>query len=96
MLPSPWMDLSHEELAAASLAKLKSENGKNVWIVGGGQMITAFLNQLLIDEMILSIIPMILREGIPLCPGTPRETNFELIKTEPFETEVVYLTYRRT
>ncbi len=84
------------EPSVAALTKLKSESDKNVWIVGGGQIITPLLNQSLIDEMILSIIPIVLGEGIPLFPSTPRETNFDLIETEPFATGVVNLTYRRT
>ncbi|MGB3849429.1 MAG: dihydrofolate reductase family protein [Tunicatimonas sp.] len=79
----------------AALNKLKSESEKHVWIVGGGQVITTLLNKSLIDEMILSIIPIILGEGISLFPGNPRETSFNLIKAEPFATGVVNLTYRR-
>jgi dihydrofolate reductase len=45
--------------------------------------------------MILSIIPTILGEGIPLFPNKPIESNWKLIKTETFETGVVNLTYQR-
>ncbi|MEP2026024.1 dihydrofolate reductase family protein, partial [Reichenbachiella sp.] len=71
------------------------ENGKDIWVVGGGVLISSMLNQGLIDEMLLTITPVILGEGIPLFPNSPKETNFELIKTEAFKTGFVNLTYRK-
>jgi dihydrofolate reductase len=77
------------------MENLKNNSSKHCWIVGGGELITAFLHHNLIDEMILSIIPTILGEGIPLFPNKPIESNWKLIKTEAFETGVVNLTYQR-
>lgn len=77
------------------IENLKNNSSKHCWIVGGGELITAFLHHNLIDEMILSIIPTILGEGIPLFPNKPIESNWKLIKTEAFETGVVNLSYQR-
>ena len=46
--------------------KLLKLSGKNIWLVGGGEIISLFLNNSLIDEIILSIHPIILGSGIPL------------------------------
>ena len=75
---------------------LKSHSSGNIWVVGGGNVITQFINESAIDEMTLSIIPLILGNGIRLFPDEPKETNFDLIKSESFETGVVNLTYVRT
>ncbi len=45
---------------------LKKEEGKNIWIVGGGDLLHTFLKEKLVDELILTIAPTIIGEGIPL------------------------------
>ena len=55
--------------------ELKKEAGKDIWLIGGGELITWFINEGLVDEMTLNIIPVILGKGIPLFPGMPNETS---------------------
>ncbi|WP_422360993.1 dihydrofolate reductase family protein [Reichenbachiella sp.] len=73
----------------------KRENGKDIWVVGGGVLISSMLDLGLIDEMLLTITPVILGSGIPLFPNNPKETKLELVKTEAFDTGFVNLTYKR-
>lgn len=80
---------------AALVKKLKKESGKNIWLVGGGEINTILLNEGLIDEMIISIHPEILGEGIPLFAGTPKESSFELIKHHAYQTGLVQLHYKQ-
>jgi dihydrofolate reductase len=77
------------------IMNLKSESQKNIWLVGGGDLITQFLDENAIDEMTLCMIPMILGNGIRLFPNQPKETKFEFISSEAFETGIVNLTYRK-
>ncbi|MEO0333996.1 MAG: dihydrofolate reductase family protein, partial [Bacteroidota bacterium] len=74
---------------------IKSAGEKSIWVIGGGLIITEFINQGAIDEMILCIIPTILGSGIRLFPNHPKETKFNLVKAEPFETGAVILTYKK-
>ncbi len=83
------------DLSKGAMEGLRMKSSANVWVVGGGEVITQFLNCDEIDEMILSIIPIMLGKGIRLFPGEPKESKFELINTEPFDTGVVNLYYRR-
>lgn len=46
--------------------KLKQKKGKNIWIVGGGELLYSFLEEGLIDEFIVTVSPVILGNGIPL------------------------------
>lgn len=46
--------------------KLKSKKGKNIWLVGGGELIHHFLIEKLVDEFIISVAPTIIGKGIPL------------------------------
>lgn len=79
----------------AMVKEWHKEPGKDIWVVGGGELITSMINLGLIDEMLLTITPVILGSGIPLFPNSPQETKFELIKTESFDTGFVNLTYKK-
>ncbi len=45
---------------------LKLMEGKNIWIVGGGELLHDFMEQRLVDEWIITIAPTIIGDGIPL------------------------------
>jgi len=75
--------------------RLKRKKGKNIWLAGGGQINTLLLNNDLIDEMILSIHPIVLGSGIPLFAGKPRTTRWELLKTKTFDNGLLQLFYRK-
>jgi dihydrofolate reductase len=77
------------------IEKLKIESQKNIWLVGGGELITQFLNEKAIDEMTLCMIPILLGKGIQLFPNNPDETKFEFVGSQAFETGIVNLTYRK-
>jgi dihydrofolate reductase len=53
---------------------LKSQDGKNIWIVGGGELLHSFLQEKLIDEIIITVAPSILGKGVPLF----REGDYQL------------------
>ena len=73
--------------------KLKLQSHKDIWLIGGGKLITHFLNNDLLDRMILTLIPTIIGDGISLFPDNPKETRWILSNVEKFETGVVNLTY---
>lgn len=67
--------------------------GENIWLVGGAQIISSFLKQRVVDEIITSIIPVLLGRGIPLFKNIENETKLELIKTEKYD-QLVDLHYK--
>lgn len=75
--------------------KLRAGSQKNIWLVGGGQIITEFLNLGAVDEMTISMVPRILGKGIELFPNGPRETLFDLVSAVSFESGMVNLMYSR-
>jgi dihydrofolate reductase len=77
------------------ITELKTKSEKDIWLIGGGQLITFFLDNDLLDKMVLTIIPTIIGEGISLFPDNPKETIWNLESVETFETGVVNLTYVR-
>jgi len=58
--------------------------GENIWLVGGAQIITSFLKQGAVDEIIISVIPVLLGKGIPLFKNIENETKLEFVKTEKY------------
>lgn len=57
---------------------LKDTPGKNIWLVGGGELISAFIGEKLVDEMIVTIAPVLLGDGIPLFKSNDFQTLLRL------------------
>jgi dihydrofolate reductase len=75
------------------VTKIRHESKKDVYLVGGGQVISQFLNEGLVDEVRQFIVPVILTEGIPLYTGLNRETALKVIDTETYPSGVVKIRY---
>lgn len=58
--------------------KLKNQAGKNIWLVGGGELASSFFQESLIDEFIITIAPTILGSGIPLFKEGSYQFNLHL------------------
>ncbi|WP_018612404.1 dihydrofolate reductase family protein [Segetibacter koreensis] len=72
---------------------LKQEAGKNIFIDGGAEVVHEMMKQNLIDEFIISIIPIFLGEGIPLFKQGRPEKRLQLINSKTFEKGLVQLHY---
>lgn len=83
------------DVSKGFIQKLRNESKKNIWLVGGGGLNSHFLGLNEIDEMIITIIPVVLGKGKPLFPNAPVESNFKLKNTEALSTGAVILTYER-
>jgi dihydrofolate reductase len=72
---------------------LRTQAGKNIWMMGGGEIIGSFLDEDGIDEFIINVVPTFIREGIPLITGRHREVPLRLRSATPFPDGVVQLHY---
>jgi dihydrofolate reductase len=68
--------------------------GKDICVFGGGQLVTQLLDLGLIDELGLSIIPVVLGGGVPFFGAISSSTRLELIECRPFPSGIVALNYR--
>lgn len=75
--------------------KLKSENGKNIYCDGGAEIINELLKDDLIDEFIISVIPILLGNGIRLFKDGRPEQLLELVSAKTFDTGLAQLHYKR-
>jgi dihydrofolate reductase len=74
---------------------LKNGTGKNIWLVGGSEVIQFFMSHDLIDEFIISVHPIILGDGIPLFRAPLPTKMLSFKKCRAFDTGLVQLTYVR-
>ncbi|GIZ08164.1 dihydrofolate reductase family protein [Flavobacterium sp. UMI-01] len=75
--------------------KLKSENGKNIYCDGGAEIINELLKNDLIDELIISIIPILLGNGTRLFQDGRPEQLLDLVEVKTFDTGLTQLHYKR-
>ncbi|HEY0678406.1 MAG TPA: dihydrofolate reductase family protein [Chitinophagaceae bacterium] len=74
--------------------QMKKENGKNIWLFGGSDLITSFINQNLIDEYRISIQPVILGAGNPLFRDIQHRVPLKFVKATAGKSGVVQLIYK--
>ena len=64
--------------------KLRNEQGKDIWLIGGTQINEFFMNNELINEIMLFIMPVTLGTGIPLFTKGTKKSAFKLLETKPY------------
>lgn len=79
----------------ALITELKSKNGKNIYCDGGAEIANTLLMDDLIDEFIISVIPVILGNGISLFDKGRPGINLKLVSSTKFEKGLVQLHYTR-
>jgi len=75
------------------IKKIKEGDGKDIWLIGGGQINTLLLNAGVIDEIYVFIMPIVLSDGIELFELIPEQTALNLVDSKTYDTGVVELRY---
>jgi dihydrofolate reductase len=76
------------------VSRLREQPGKNIWLMGGGELIASFLDAQAIDEFVISVVPVFIGDGIPLIARRHRHVPLDLQSSERFEDGLVQLHYR--
>jgi dihydrofolate reductase len=74
--------------------KLKNQEGKDIFVMGGGLLAKSLFEANLIDEVGVNIHPVLLGSGIPFFHEMSRQIDLELIECKPFKNGCVSATYR--
>jgi dihydrofolate reductase len=80
---------------AAFVKKIRKRPGKDIWLMGGGELARDFLKADLVDELYIGVVPVLLGEGIPLFPSGFPQRNFSLIENKTFSRGLIGLKYKR-
>jgi dihydrofolate reductase len=81
---------------ASLIRELRKRDGKNIWLMGGGELAREFLKADLVDELYLGVVPILLGEGIPLFPSGFPQRDFSLIENKTYSKGLISLKYKRS
>lgn len=73
---------------------LKEQGVKRSWLVGGGELVAGYLNADLVEEVVVSVHPVLLGKGVPLFPTSIPRTRLELIAAEAYDSGLVQIKYK--
>jgi dihydrofolate reductase len=91
----PQMDVEFvNEPVAEFVQRLCSKSGKNIWLMGGARIIASFLDEGMVDQFMIHVIPVLIGEGIPLASPRPRTVPLILESTRTYADGVIRLSYR--
>jgi len=81
------------ENSEETLAALRAEPGKDIWLFGGGLLFRSLLDTGLVDTVEVAVIPVLLGGGIPLLPPPARQVKLTLTGHKVYKTGIVSLEY---
>lgn len=91
--PEGYINYYSEPLTGL-IRDLKNEPGKHIYCDGGAEIVGLLLNELLVDELIISVIPVLLGQGTRLFDHLSSDFNLQLLESKPFESGLVQLHYK--
>jgi dihydrofolate reductase len=95
--PSPASMPAGVEFVSQSIGafaeRLRDQPGKNIWLMGGGELIASFLDADAIDEFMITVVPIFIGEGIPLIAPRHRAVPLTLRSVKAFPDGVVQVHY---
>jgi dihydrofolate reductase len=92
-IPGVSIDFVQGDVALVHDAMADAAKGKNVWLVGGGDLVGQFSDQGLLDEILVGVAPVTLGRGAPLLPRRLPATELELVDVAR-QAQFARLTYR--
>ena len=84
----------HDNIAEL-VCKLKSTPGKNIFCDGGAEIVNSLMRNDLIDDYIISVIPVFLGKGLRLFDDYRKKMDLKLIYSKSFASGLVQSHYRR-
>jgi dihydrofolate reductase len=67
-LPGADIRFTTEDVGAVHEQMVRAAGGKNLWLVGGGNLVAQFARRGLLHELLLGVVPVVLGGGVPLLP----------------------------
>lgn len=77
-----------------SVMEIKEQNGKDIAVYGGANLLSSLLDLNLVDELNMSVIPVILGQGKPMTDILEQRVYLKLLETKKFSSGTVQLIYQ--
>lgn len=74
-----------------TIRELRSAPGKDLWLFGGGGLLRSFLEERLVDQLEIAVVPVLLGAGLPLLPGGALHTKLSLVSHRVFRASGIVL-----
>jgi dihydrofolate reductase len=84
---------THDDIARVLAAARERAEPKDVWIEGGANVAQQFINRGLVDELMLTLVPVFLGEGIRLFDNVHVRASCSLLDVRRFDRGLVQLVY---
>jgi dihydrofolate reductase len=81
------------EKAEETVAGVRKQPGKDIWLFGGGQLFRSIHAAGLVDTVEVAVVPVLLGGGVPLLPPPAERVELELTGHRVYKTGIVSLTY---
>jgi dihydrofolate reductase len=81
------------EKSEETVAALRAEPGKDIWLFGGGSLFGSLLESGLVDTVEVGIVPILLGGGIPLLAPPAKQKKLHLTGHKVYQTGTVSLEY---
>jgi dihydrofolate reductase len=78
------------------IEQLRKKKGKDIWLMGGGELTREFLREDLVDELYLGVLPVLIGAGIPAFPSGFPERKFKLAENKTYSRGMIALRYERS
>lgn len=92
--PSPDSNVIYiADNIAERVMEIKQQPGKNIWLYGGAELISYFINENLVDKYLLAVFPVLLGSGKPLIQNITRRLPLRLNSTEHSSSGVLLMDY---
>ena len=89
----PDVAFMHDDLSAVLIAARKRAGRKDVWLEGGADVAQQFISQGRVDEIILTLAPVLLGDGIRLFDTMHAQPSLSLQNVRQFDRGLVQLCY---
>jgi dihydrofolate reductase len=77
----------------ARVKEIKGQEGKDIWLYGGASLTASLMTERLVDELWLSVHPILLGKGKPLFSGIENRIQLQHTETKTYDSGLVSLKY---
>ena len=81
------------ELNRDWIEELRAQSGKDIWLMGGGELFRSMLEMGEVDTVEVAVMPVLLGEGVALLPSIAQQTKLKLSTYKVYRSGIVSLVY---